>query len=49
MCVEGTSPRAIVPLTTMVKSVEVAYLFFLNRGTLSSAVSGFGAGLVSVH
>lgn len=49
MGVEGTPPRAIVPVTTMVRSVEVAYLFFLNRGTVSSAVLGFGSGLISVH
>ena len=32
-----------------VKSVEVVYLFFLNRGTVSSAVLGSGSGLMSVH
>ena len=32
-----------------VKSVEVVYLFFLNRGTVSSVVLGAGSGLMSVH
>ena len=34
---------------TVVKSVEVVYLFFLNRGTVSSVVLGAGSGLMSVH
>ena len=33
----------------LVKSVEVVYLFFLNRGTVSSVVLGAGSGLMSVH
>ncbi|MDU1463354.1 MAG: hypothetical protein E6898_11625, partial [Corynebacterium sp.] len=35
--------------TVKVKSVEVVYLFFLNRGTVSSVVLGAGSGLMSVH
>lgn len=57
MGIKGISPRSLVPVATiqanhkatLVKSVEVVYLFFLNRGTVSSAVLGSGSGLMSVH